>query len=241
MKIAKKVNYILFAGTIIGVGITGKIITARLHALATHSHTVDFRFSPAVNADITNYIETNKEFSKSRSFADLQTQFPYIKSLKIQRSAPAHTDYETIAHELLVTINNQQVVTDNGLVFNRELFAPRSVKFLYNIETVHQHSARVPEAFIDSMHAFMPDIVKAYTVTWIDDKEIVLHDKVQPLFFIKCSAKKLPDKQVLATCTRLMQEILQQLSEKKIQKVQQSLIADIRFDKQIILNGYKGG
>ena len=238
-----KRSWLIVVGVLI-IGISVKVVCGRLNAVHAVTVAVDSRLATDVQKKVVAFVHENtvhKKLSAPQLFAQLQQQFPCVQSLTAHFCAPGVLHCEVEAATPLVVLNNKQVVMENNQLFARELYADRSVRFLYNVtQDAPQQTMHIAPQFAATMHKLLPGIFTEYHVQWIDDKQVKLLDKTQPDFTIICSATKVPDQKMLAQCNKLKSDIEQtQLLEKKPRK--QQWTADIRFENQIILVGEKGG
>ena len=224
------------------VGSAATMLYLRLGAVHSCTYAFDSCFSNATRDRLKEFIDTRNHTigSSKQLFEDLKKQFPQVKSLIVERCAPGVMHYDIQSVRPLVTINKQCVVAENGAVFPMTLFAQRSVNFLYDVAVPNFGFKQLPTSFVTAMQEMLPEMFSSYAVSWIDDKEMWLRDKNDPSFFIICNTKKLPDAQMFSHCNRLRQEMTQKTDERKTEK-QSIVVADIRFDKQIIFSGDKKG
>ncbi len=137
-----------------------------------------------------------------------------------------------------VCIGND-VLTTSGALVNKHCFIPEVVSQLPTItQKNHIGKATITDEFKQWLLQLDPSVFALYEITWVDDYEICLKGKQDHPNAIMCSVACLPNENVRKICQRII--------ENKIMHAQGTAhkyfyVADIRFEKQIVLCSQKGG
>lgn len=172
------------------------------------------------------------------SFKKLETQlkqkFPIIRSISCCSTAPRATTITITAH-MPIMRNDQIVITGNGALVNKDVYAQ---KFLQQLPCIQRSSDNpwIIGGFLEKndLHALckVAEIIKSaqqlrtslnnFDVTWCNPDEIILQDRLYRNRTITTTLAKLMCNDLIDDCETLI-------------KNHNKLHGDIRFEKQIIV------
>jgi len=182
----------------------------------------------------STYSLASFQFSQS-----LLQQFPCIDSFEVEKN-PSGIIACTIATSApVLNINSQWVLTENGHLARATDFIPSLICDL--------HSITMPVcAITDAFRACMADlpgyIYESYTIVWLNDQEVLLYDRAQPLFAIRFDSSMKLDKTILHSCNSIKNDMDQRgLFVQGRGKKPMPCIADVRFKNQIVISWGMGG
>lgn len=199
---------------------------------------VDNRIVPELNTQLAVHVKSlplGIRVWPERKAQEIQKQFPWIKSVSFFR-VPTQTMRVAVTIDEPVMKVNEAVLTQSQ-VFPASTFMQSDIAGLPALN-VHFPSmadrAEIPAAFIPHAQTFATDLFAPYTITWIDEYTARLSDKEQPRFAIQFNAQKIPDEKMFAYCG-MIKNLLQERGSFEGRKKQTRWIADIRFERQVIL------
>lgn len=177
----------------------------------------------------------------------LVQQFPYIKSIEIEKNASGLLSYTYESAAPIIAINQDMVLTDGGILVLKNNFAEHTIASLH---TITVPSGFISPALLNGIASFTDDFLNTYDICWKSDQEIILKDKLHAGFTVLCDADSILDVSVLQKCTTIKHELIDKgslaspalahndaVTKKKAPK---SWIADIRFKNQIIVSSELG-
>lgn len=185
---------------------------------------------------IIAFLENNVHDSASLSSlaGTLHERFPILQSSLLQKFPSKNVTLTVRSSRPFCTLNGDLVLSDDGKLLSKELFSISSLKDKPNISTTTTDESNV--LVHDLIHIPL-ELFEQFSFTWNSACELWLKDKKSP-FSIVCVAHCLPDKKKLAQC-KMVQRILEQRGT-PVRKVPVHWVADIRFDKQIIVFSKRG-
>ncbi len=211
------------------------------------------RFVFSIDPLITHSIqETIISFAKSmhQEHASMKTmsdsianEFPFIRSISVQRIPVRSVYLELKAYDPLCVINNDTLLLYNEMVIPKQQYLTYFVKNLPHItlqknNTISSVLKTVLKKIV--MESYYSAFLN-YNVTWINENEVWLCDKKQEDFSILGSINRLPTSAILNQCAYLKSRLSERNAFLNKKKKPQRWIADIRFDKQIVLYKNLGG
>lgn len=246
MNWSKRTLITIFSGaTIVALCLSVHIFGTRLGSITRCVFNFDNRLSPQVREQIAHAIEHHVcAGQRYYTIATAITQtFPCIDGISLHHCAPGVVHCDVTSVQPLIHINDAYVVSNEGVLVSPDCFSPTLLKTLHAMQVDDLNkSERMPNSFVVAAQALVPSLLDTYDARWIDDKKIILQEKTEPHFSLICNAQTVPNKQVLAYCQQLKEEMQTKIAsaKKKVSKAQQ-WSADIRFEHQIVLVACQGG
>ncbi|HSW73897.1 MAG TPA: hypothetical protein VLG71_01955 [Candidatus Limnocylindria bacterium] len=219
--------------------VTVHVGCAYLFAVKRITFSVDPLFAPTTSSEIISFLEHTKDLDKqsiTQLYTTLQSEFPAVKTLTVQRIAPDQLHVMISCQKPYMMVNETTTVTEGGYLVPTTVFAQTHTKNLPALTIANLPCAthRAPPGLMNCIGQLREQLCKQYTVIWRTELETELVDKQQPQFAVVCNTTTLAQPSLLARCQKLKEELQSQGAfEAKPKKL---WIADIRFDKQIILS-----
>ena len=214
------------------------LVISYLFGVKRYELRVDDRIVPELNAQLAAYIQSlplGIRVWPDRKAQEIQKQFSWIKSVSFFR-IPTQTMHVTVAIDEPVIKVNEAILTQSQ-VFPASTFTQTQIAALPTL-TVNFPSitdrAEIPPAFIPHAQTFATELFAPYAITWIDGYTARLTDKEQPQFVIQFNAQTIPDAKMFVHCASIKKMLLERGSFEG-RKKQSRWIADIRFERQVIL------
>jgi hypothetical protein len=222
-----------------------RIISTYIFTVKRHAFTFDSYLAPSVGASIEHLVRSDPAVIKQsyKQLCDrLQKEFPCIDTIKVQFVAPGTLHLDISTAQPLLAINNTHIVTAAQTLISRTFFYPYHTQFLPSI-TVTSQALEDPyqKSELATSAPSMSRICKNYAVQWLDSTRIILTHKEYPAFSVLCSSTTLPHDTLLAECHKLEQKHAQALGTGPGNKTPKTYVADVRFNKQIIMFSTQGG
>ncbi len=244
---ARDIRRVLIALCIITVIIMVKKVYASIFTFDHYVCSFHYVLSPKAQQDIINFIhnsDTRQKDTPQQLFTGLSKQFPFVTSLKACYRVPGiiHLDMRNV--DLMATINQKYVIAEDGRIFSKEYFSSHYVASLPNITVrdMDVNDTHLSSALQKFVRYFPSALYEQFLITWVHETEIWLENKQQQNFAFLCSTERIPDKRLLE-CSEIIQK--NAVQKEMFKKKSVRLIADIRFDNQIIVfpgkRGYYNG
>lgn len=193
-----------------------------------------------VRSFLEQYMTTSKAVSLSTVVSALHDQFPYIESVAVQK-LPIKTMMVTIrgGHPSF-RINNDKILTRQGLVLAEDFFNVSCLKFLPHINIAAcLLEEKTKNGFLMSSLLCIPaTFFEHFKITWLTMFEMWLHDKRYPQFHMLCTLDNF-SKKTMMHHYKTMRGILQKRGTSS--KIPLEWVVDMRFQDQIIVFAKKGG
>jgi hypothetical protein len=193
---------------------------------------IDQRYSPQFRTEIENYIKTISHQNISTIAQTLQKKYPAILAVTIEQSAQA-TNISIDSVIPWSTINKQYVVDSLGNQLSSACFDPAIIEQLPNFSIdpkeltnrthqrrAHHFATQLPRAFFDTFDVF-----------WKDQTHIYLTTKTKPSWCILTYDSQSFNEKIISQCCDCVQSTQSNVKQQK----NSTLVADIRFEKQIVL------
>jgi hypothetical protein len=231
-------GYIFLAVSFSTALFVARLLYTHIFTICQHTLIFDPLFSSEMQEEIRVFIE-KKIVSPEALCMALKNQFPTIKDIVCQ-----HKQYKKIvltmhACKPLFLLNDSQVLLENGIVEKKFWFSDESLQSLYNITNkVAELRSRCHDASIHWLEENSDSVFEYFKVELIDPTTIVLSDKQAVDFQVFCNEQTKVSQEIFKTCFSLKDELKKTVPQKKGQ--QQSWIADLRFNNQIILYRKRG-
>lgn len=173
---------------------------------------------------------------------EIKKQFPWIQSVSFFRT-PTQTMRVAVAIDEPIIKVNEAVLTQSH-VFPSSTFTHAQIAALPLLSVdfpAVTDRAEIPSTFIPYAKTFLNELFAPYAITWIDQYTARLIDKEQPNFIIQFNTEKIPDAKLFTYCASI-KKLLEERGSFEGRKKQTRWIADIRFERQVILfSENKGG
>ncbi len=209
------------------------IMTIRYYSISQHLyvHAIDNYLSESTAQNIEQFVHEQlaKKPSLTHMAKALKEQFNYLDTIAIHHKMPGIAYASISSCKPLLRINNELVLTNNGLITDGTIFSesPR-----VNLKVIdHANINNQIEHFIAAINNFHPTIWTDYYIEWHDHAAVYLYDSHESNFCILAHAEMLIDQKLL-TFLSSVKKIL----NKKKSKNQRGWIADVRFKNQIIVS-----
>lgn len=159
-------------------------------------------------------------------WAELHALFPFLDTCTIAYTAHGCAIIAITAQKPLVKINENTVITCNGLLLEQDYLPADDVPHIH-IEEITNSNAQpaIDSVFLAWAQSLDECIHEQYSICWKDKTCIILTEKNDPAATIVCHADQHINQDVLQICTRI------KASRKRGQKWK----ADIRFKDLIIV------
>jgi len=194
----------------------------------------DSLFSSKAVDSISEYVTTHAQTIPEKLTRELITTFCSIDQVTARCNAQGTCTLSVTAVKPLARLSNAMLLSVDGKCVPQECFVETATKNLSAIslcDTLSEQAAQALSAYIQKIS---PHVFNNYTVAWKNKNEIFFHDKNTDVLFL-ADLKTTPNE-------RLHQLIVDHrtCTSKPTQKKQKKLIADIRFDHQLIVYENKG-
>jgi hypothetical protein len=230
IKIEWRSFFILCAALCVAAIVIKKNGHAKKKLLPARIFTIDPLFSSAEQEVITSFLRA-ASVAPQELFKKILDQFSVIKSVSTSHQATGVNEITITAKVPVVCINDSMLMTDEGL------FVPRGVyeeDFLKNLSTLQVGSAKnymnADQALISFAKKVPSYIWQRFMVTWKDSTAITLHDKIKTDFCVLCNSWQAVEPSLLER----VDQVYDVVREMKPSKKMEMLIADIRFENQIV-------
>lgn len=245
MKITKKhIRFFMYAGLgVASYGLTMAIISS-MFGIRQYDLKVDDRIVPNLNAQLFAYIQNlpcGMRVTPDVSAQEIQKQFPWIQSVSFFRIPTKTMQIAVTVGEPQVKVN-AAVVTDQLRMLPASTFVPTALSQVpvLHVDFHNVNRAEIPQAFIPHAKTFTDERFKQYNISWIDEYRARLIDKEYPQFAILFNAHSIPDAAMFAHCALIKKQLEERGSFAGRQK-ETRWVADVRFDRQVIVFSEKGG
>lgn len=159
-----------------------------------------------------------------------------IKSIHISRFATKRADIECEISFPLACINEDSVLTESGTVLAKQFFNPLYIKGLPIIFVADVRA--LTDTAKKWLLQWVPQLHNRYKISFIHEYEIYLNDKKNNFLSVLCAVNSHFDQVTNDRIALMHKKIQEKIGDTSKPK---HWIADIRFEKQIILGGAKGG
>jgi len=230
-------HFRLFIFLIIAVLIAyGALLSYRtLFGVGQCSCSYDQSLSPAAQKDIQTFIQQQRVTDLAQLSQAIQEKFHQIKAVQACHDRTGVLRIVLDASEPKLLINNEYVLCKNGAVVVHA-YIPDEIRVdLAAIAT--KDKSLVEDLVFRSWAQHLPiQLCHEYAIVWVDQFTVYYTDQKNKAFHLVCDAAQYPDVSILNS----YQEIKNTLSQRNGLRNQQ-VIADARFDRQIIVRKEKGG
>ncbi|MFC1841692.1 hypothetical protein ACFLYA_01340 [Candidatus Dependentiae bacterium] len=190
--------------------------------------------------EIFDFINENKEF-KSSSLkllaCKIKEKFELIKSVQAFQFASGILEVKLKSFDPIFIINNDLVMTDNGNIFESDLFCQDLLASCCHVRMKHKDVVQLKQGVSQLCKKMMFGLPKRcfqdYDVVVESETESFMHDKSQENFSIQFNAMNFPDEKILSECEVLKKQ-LEDRGEFRRRKGKR-WIADVRFKNQLVL------
>lgn len=146
---------------------------------------------------------------------------------------------EVTAAQPFVMVNNDWILSQEGTVVPSTLYAPQYLRSIAHI-TMQLPSGQAPcvsQAFKQWLVQLDRSVLHQYAIIWHNDYHIQLNKKNDSLWALRCHCLQPLNNTLLAYSDQVRKELEEKM---KGQHQRKTWIADIRFEKQIVLSAPKG-
>jgi hypothetical protein len=209
----------------------------RIHAVERFVCSFDKNLSAEMQQEISASLSNKTGMPAHEVISFLTSQFPCISQVGFQIQPSKEALISVNAQIPLVRINEMQVLTQTARLISMHDFDSHLIASLSHIQVM-------PDVLSDAgalaelqrhFKNIEPIILQEFNVTWHKSNEIVLADMRNPLVHYVCSAHQLADhKRIQSYVDQVAQLMLERASSPASKK---QLIADVRFENQLVLRG----
>jgi hypothetical protein len=209
-----------------------------LFAIKRYELRVDDRIVPALNEQLATHVKSlplGIRVWPEHKAQEIQKQFPWIKSVSFFRTPAQTMRVSVVIDEPVIKVN--EAILTKSRVFPASTFTQTQIAALPTLSVhfpIATDRADIPPAFIPHAQTFATELFAPYSITWFDAYTARLTDKEQPNFVIQFNAQSIPDAKMFAHCATI-KKLLQERGSFEGRKKQTRWIADIRFERQLIL------
>jgi len=211
-----------------------KQLSPSLFSIDYFTYAIDSLISESTQQSIITYVQQVPK-SRSLSFQELaykiQKQFSFIHEVTIEHLAPGIVYITCNAQKPLSIINNSLVLTEQGYLYNKDIFLSLIIKQLPDI-TLPSLQKDITKSLVTIMNNIEPVIFSQFTLSWINDTKICLYDKEHRKFSIIFNKNQLPNKKLLHYCAYIKQRLQEQGI---LTNTKKNYVTDIRFKDQIVV------
>jgi hypothetical protein len=239
MKVKKKhIRLISYTTLSAALSVLVLFVISAVFGIQHYDLRVDDRIVPALNAELAAHVQNlplGVRVTPNLNAEIIQKQFPWIKSVSFFR-IPTKTMQVAVALDEPHIRVNGAIITEQSQVIPASTFVPAAIAMLPALQVTFTVSAHdtVPDDFTPHARTFTEERFSPYTISWIDEYNARLTDKEQPQFIILFNAKSIPDAAMFAHCSSIKQ-LLQERGSFGGRKKDTRWVADIRFERQVIV------
>ncbi len=201
---------------------------------AVYTVIVDNAFSADMSAQLSDYVTHHADMSTQLLCNQLKKQFAAIKECSARLYADGTCALAIVAKKPLIKLSSDIVLTHEGTSTELALWNAKAVADLATItikQSFAESDGKALAAYIKSMP---PHYFQHYDICWNNKHEISFYDKERKIFFLS-DITTMPDD---SFCQSL-NEIISGMEIVKNKK-QKQLVADIRFERQLIIYEKRG-
>ena len=243
----KKLKQYLKISSVIAISITTPylVYTSYKKIFTPSSYQLHFPTSLSSNSreKIDSFIAKNSNYQQNKPakiISTIKENFPFIKTVALNYEATKQLDIIVSTYKPIYLINSNQLLLESGELNSREDYTSEVTQNLptinFNNKDKQQEKRKLTESSI--LQQIDHEIKKQYSIVWKNENHILLNDKNQKNFSILCNAHSILQKNKITTCQKLKNK---KIARNRWYLTKRQVIADIRFDKQIIFSrGGKG-
>ena len=198
----------------------------------TVAYHIDERLSQDVQRQIIAFVQSHADSAPQQLIDDICAQFGFVENVQLSHTPHAQT-LQIQSRPLLALINDQEVATAAGLLFDKNNFSDQSLQNIKRVQVPAEQCTQMLAPVVHDWIERMPaDLFASFAVTWVDENAIELKSKNDSQLVIRCSHTQSVDQLCAQACAQAKDEMVQQRSLER----HQELVADVRFDRQIIIS-----
>ena len=224
---------------VVGSAIVFNSLYKSICAIRYVTYSFDHSIAPEMQQNIVTHVALFQHdgLYNPKSIIDtIQKHFACVKSISVHCIPHNAAEVTVTAHEPIVRINEKYVVTAAKTIVPDFSYASYILTSLSSLSIVSPVPQDCSENMMCAIRKCIKDrIFERYTLCWVGEHEIYLHDSHDPSFSLLCDVLSLPSPTKLVLYEQLKNNIKNKRSASK------RWVADIRFDDQIIVSGDKGG
>lgn len=209
----------------------------RMHAVERFVCTFDEKLSQEIQQQISASLSKHMGESAPEIISSLTAEFPCIAHVKLHIQPNKDALVAVQAQTPLLRMNDAYVLTQNAQALQAHYFDPQIISNLSQMQAAPDvlSDAQALLELKNHVKDIEPSIFQDFNLTWRQLNEVVLEDKNNSLVHYVCCAHQLSDKTRIKIyvdqVTQLMVDRMANSPSKK------QLIADLRFENQLILRG----
>jgi hypothetical protein len=194
----------------------------------------DHALSSLLCQEIKLHIYTHQIPTNRRMVDEIKKTFPVLQSVFIKQRKSGSVFINCKAYEPLYIVNAANVLLPNNMLVKCDCFTPEILASLSAISVVLTDTSHCPLGLASWVQKVPPDLINRYDITWFDQTKIELIDKLNNKISILLQKNNQVDKALLDYCTNIVPEAVQK------KETNRAIVADLRFDGQLVLCCKKG-
>jgi hypothetical protein len=203
------------------------------------SFSIDDAFSSDYKQKIKLFIDQQYQQSKDPQsiILNIEQSFNGVKAVCVDMNDLETLRFSIAAYNPLFLLNNQHVVCQTGLLFEKDMFDKTRVDTLEQVTYQMEpgvHDMKKLAYFIESLDA---DIVHNFAIRWLGKHQVWLHHKQQKDFAMLARDRQRLTKDHINQCFKIKDQVQSNISTRRDIK----WVCDVRFDKQIVVFSTKRG
>jgi hypothetical protein len=227
---------IILIVSITSITYASKVLISQLCSIKQCAISLDAYFSEKTQQDLTRYLsDTGQSFSMNTIGKNIKDTFACVRKVDVFMLPSSIAHIGVKAHIPQYLVNENKVLTHEGMLISKEWFCPRVVDALYNldIQWTDKKQTMLSQAGKCCVSSLVPQLLDGYHFVWEDETRAWLYDKEQPRFALLFDAQSVPDAAMIQKCNIIKQNLRDRgVFEQRGKKL---WAADLRFAKQIIV------
>lgn len=236
MKITGRTYLFATVGLAVCAGFGVWRLGVALFCADSYSFVFDHSLSASARAAIQNTVAQSGAISLDAIANLVAKTCPAAQAISVERCADKSLHVGVQVAEPVYCLAQDLVLLANNVVVAKECFEPAAVAPLpviqFEAAMGAQELSTAGKAWLLSLDK---SILEAFTITWRDDYEIYVKERNGRTTLV-CSVDTIVDEKMRHACSCIVQQKMAQGTAPK-----KGYIADVRFEKQIILCSQKGG
>ena len=224
----------IFSCVSIGIGMIASFCLYRSMHSASYIVAADDIFSASMVTKLSDYVTHHADFSTKKLCNKLKEEFQEIKECYARLYADGKCVISVEAKKPLISLNSAFVLTYDGTSIERVSFHENGLSSLETIAVQQALTTTDGQALAAYIKSIPTDYLSKYEVCWKNKHEIAFYDKERKVLFLT-DVTTLPNEAIHQSLNEIIHG-MKTLPNKK----QKQLVADIRFEHQLIIYEKRG-
>lgn len=208
------------------------VATRALFAIHQYTFSFDPLLTVACQKRIVDLVEKSKITDPCALQELIFCNCPAIQAITVERSAHQVLHIELCCMPPALVLNDNWVLCEQGSIVPKHFFEDFLIASRAVIKMPDSMPLYISWRFKQWLANINTALLSRYSISWINDYQILLHDKENTNITLVCSAQD----QLSESRLQAWRQIQKELDERIPQKgASTQWIADLRFDKQIIV------